>query len=108
MENQTFRPLIFKTKRGCIVPFFYFCNMNQFDKLNVIVKEKISVADLMNSPLKFTQINEGVGLNNYITDKNIYRPQLALAGYVGLFNFNRVQIFGNTEMYYLRSLPKPK
>jgi len=47
-------------------------------------------------------------LDNHITDKNIYRPQLALAGYVGLFNFNRVQIFGNTEIYYLRSLPKPK
>ncbi len=39
-----------------------------------------------------------------ITDKNLHRPGLALAGYVGLFTYHRLQIFGNTELYYLDSL----
>jgi HPr kinase/phosphorylase len=46
------------------------------------------------------------GLQKRITDKNLHRPGLALAGYVGLFTFHRVQIFGNTELYYLSSLTK--
>ncbi|HYM21367.1 MAG TPA: HPr(Ser) kinase/phosphatase [Candidatus Kapabacteria bacterium] len=41
-----------------------------------------------------------------ITDKNLHRPGLALAGYVGLFTFHRLQVFGNTELYYLQSLSK--
>jgi len=45
------------------------------------------------------------GLENQITDKNLHRPGLALAGYVELFTFNRVQIMGNTEIRYLNSLP---
>lgn len=36
-----------------------------------------------------------------ISEKDIHRPGLALAGYVELFTFNRVQVFGNTEMKYL-------
>lgn len=39
-----------------------------------------------------------------IREKNIHRPGLALAGYVELFTHNRVQIFGNTEMKYLKTL----
>jgi HPr kinase/phosphorylase len=44
------------------------------------------------------------GFDKKITDKNLHRPGLALAGYVGLFTHHRVQIFGNTETYYLKSL----
>jgi HPr kinase/phosphorylase len=44
------------------------------------------------------------GLDRKISDKNLHRPGLALAGYVELFTHHRVQIFGNTEVYYLRSL----
>ncbi|MAT38485.1 MAG: HPr kinase/phosphorylase [Ectothiorhodospiraceae bacterium] len=39
-----------------------------------------------------------------ITDKNTHRPGLALAGFVELFTYHRVQIIGNTEVNYLRSL----
>ncbi|HMS65980.1 MAG TPA: HPr(Ser) kinase/phosphatase [Ignavibacteria bacterium] len=39
-----------------------------------------------------------------ITEKDIHRPGLALAGYVELFTYNRVQVFGNTEIYYLKQL----
>ncbi len=34
----------------------------------------------------------------------MHRPGLALAGYVQLFRYDRVQIFGNTEMRYLEQL----
>jgi HPr kinase/phosphorylase len=43
-------------------------------------------------------------LDNKIEDKYIYRPQLPLAGFFELFIFRRLQIFGNTEMFYLKSL----
>src|SRR5579883_2730915 len=41
-----------------------------------------------------------------IKDKNLHRPGLALAGYVGLFTYHRLQVFGNTELYYMESLSK--
>jgi HPr kinase/phosphorylase len=41
-----------------------------------------------------------------ISDKDIHRPGLALAGYVELFTFNRIQVFGNTEINYLLQLQK--
>jgi HPr kinase/phosphorylase len=50
----------------------------------------------------------GVGMETKIIDKNLNRPGLAIAGYTDLFTFNRVQIFGNTEIRYLLSLPMDK
>jgi HPr kinase/phosphorylase len=41
-----------------------------------------------------------------ITEKDIHRPGLALAGYVSLFTFNRIQVLGNTEIRYLNELTK--
>jgi HPr kinase/phosphorylase len=56
---------------------------------------------------KLSKISEGnTGLNKIIRDRNINRPGLALAGYTGLFTFDRVQILGNTEIRYLRHLSK--
>ncbi|HAP34880.1 MAG TPA: HPr kinase/phosphorylase [Bacteroidetes bacterium] len=49
-----------------------------------------------------------VGMDNRVKEKSIHRPGLALAGYVGLFTYDRVQIFGNTEMLYLKSMPLEK
>ncbi len=46
-----------------------------------------------------------VGFDNTIRDKSIHRPGLALAGYVALFTYDRVQVFGNTEIRYLNSMP---
>jgi HPr kinase/phosphorylase len=46
-----------------------------------------------------------VGFDNIIRDKSIHRPGLALAGYVALFTYDRVQVFGNTEVRYLKSMP---
>ncbi len=39
-----------------------------------------------------------------ITEKDLHRPGLALAGFTDLFTFSRVQICGNTEILYLNRL----
>jgi HPr kinase/phosphorylase len=54
--------------------------------------------------LKMLAVNGDVGFEKVIRDKSIHRPGLALAGYVELFTFDRVQVFGNTELRYLKHL----
>jgi len=66
------------------VQFFYDQTKERF-KLEMVTKSEISP-------------------DNIITEKDIHRPGLALAGYVELFTFNRVQVFGNTEIQYLEHL----
>jgi len=44
------------------------------------------------------------GLRKKITQANLHQPGLALAGFLELFTFDRIQIIGNTEMTYLRNL----
>lgn len=51
-------------------------------------------------------IKDTTGLDRIIKDRSIHRPGLALAGYTGLFTFDRVQILGNTEIRYLKHLTK--
>ncbi len=47
---------------------------------------------------------DSAGMDRKIYDQNLHRPGLALAGFVDLFSYTRVQIFGNTEMRYLSNL----
>lgn len=72
-------------------------------------KESISV-DFM-----VRQLRESVGVEiesltdkeateREVTESNLHRPGLALAGYVDLFTHQRVQILGNTECRYLHHL----
>ncbi len=71
----------------------------------------ITVEEMIESPmlrLPLTHVNPSVALTRSINDKNIHRPQLALAGYVGLFTYHRIQVFGNTEIHYLQSLSPKK
>lgn len=75
-----------------------------YNNLKEIRKREVKVETLLNSPLKLKEITDGVGLDNLITESNLHRPQLALAGFTELFTYNNVQIVGNTEIYYLRSL----
>ena len=46
------------------------------------------------------------GLDNTIISLELNRPGLALAGFIDLFTYNRVQLIGNTELLYLNSLQK--
>jgi len=56
------------------------------------------------SRLKLTVASSQNGFNRKITKADIHRPGLALAGFVDLFTYDRVQILGNTEIRYLKSL----
>ncbi len=70
-------------------------------------KKSISIGFLLESNkerLQLVSLTEDVGLHKEIADKNVHRPGLALAGYVHLFRYDRVQIFGNTEVGYLEQL----
>jgi HPr kinase/phosphorylase len=78
--------------------------MSAIDNVQTMTPKNIPVEVLLQSPIKLEKLNGEVGLKNEIINKNLYRPQLALAGYVGIFNYKCVQIFGNTEIVYLKSL----
>jgi len=70
-------------------------------------KEFITVDFFYNNAKKIGKldlVSEGSDLNRKIADQNLHRPGLALAGFVDLFSYNRVQIFGNTEIRYLKKL----
>ncbi len=70
-------------------------------------KESITVGFLFDGNkdrLHLQMVAGSGGLSKEIRDKNVHRPGLALAGYVQLFRYDRVQIFGNTEMRYLEQL----
>lgn len=43
-----------------------------------------------------------------ITEAELFRPGLALAGYTELFTHQRIQVLGNTECQYLKHLPKQR
>ena len=58
--------------------------------------------------LRLTSLTGELGFGKEIKDRNIHRPGLALAGYVQLFRFDRVQVCGNTEMHYLEQLDEAK
>ena len=70
-------------------------------------KEYITVNFLVNNSknlLKLTLFSDNSGFEKKIIDQNLNRPGLALAGFVDLFSHARIQIFGNTEMRYLKQL----
>ena len=48
------------------------------------------------------------GLDRTINSADTNRPALALSGFVDLFTINLVQLLGNHEIEYLRSLPKER
>ncbi len=76
-----------------------------------IQKDDITVGYLFNSNkerLKLKSLTGDTGFSNKVSDKNIHRPGLALAGYVELFTYDRVQVFGNTEIRYLNHLTPDK
>ena len=83
----------------------------KFDRKQQTRKQAITVGFLFEATkdrFKLKALNGATGFENEINDKNLHRPGLALAGYVELFTFDRVQIMGNTEIRYLNSLSAPK
>lgn len=58
----------------------------------------------MQERLTLKLVNSPQGLVKMITQKDLHRPGLALAGFIELFTYDRIQVLGNTEVRYLRSL----
>jgi HPr kinase/phosphorylase len=79
----------------------------KIDKTRETRKKSITVGFLFEATadrFKLKKLNGENGFENQIRDKNLNRPALALAGYLDLFTYDRVQIIGNTEIRYLSSL----
>ncbi len=79
----------------------------KIDKTRETRKKSITVGFMYEATadrFKLKKLNGENGFENQIRDKNLNRPGLALAGYLDLFTYDRVQIFGNTEIRYLSSL----
>lgn len=68
------------------------------DKLYRDTKEKLKL-ELLNNRASFRRI---------IRESDLNRPGLALTGFVKVFTYKRVQIMGNTENEYLKSLKRDK
>jgi HPr kinase/phosphorylase len=58
----------------------------------------------LQEPLQLEQLGGAYGMDREITNSDISSPGLALAGYVGRFMSQRLQVLGETEMTYLASL----
>jgi HPr kinase/phosphorylase len=77
-------------------------------------KEKITVSYLVSKLRERVNINlvscaaEHCSDDRYVTEADLHRPGLALAGYINLFTYQRIQIIGNTETQYLENKSKAK
>jgi HPr kinase/phosphorylase len=58
--------------------------------------------------LRLTLIAGKQGLSRRISSARIQKPGLALAGYTEYLHKERLQVFGNTEMSYLATLPRER
>jgi HPr kinase/phosphorylase len=73
-------------------------------------KEKISVDFLITSLRKVVLLElescaaDDVCVSRFVFEPELHRPGLALAGYLSLYSYQRIQIMGNTECEYLRNL----
>ncbi|HSL88488.1 MAG TPA: HPr(Ser) kinase/phosphatase [Ignavibacteriaceae bacterium] len=79
--------------------------MIQYDDKAVWRKESITVGFLYNQGnniCKLKLFTKNHDFEKKIYEQNVHRPGLALAGFVDLFSYARVQVFGNTEIRYLQ------
>lgn len=72
-------------------------------------KAHITVAYLVDElrqkiQLKFEACGAGNMENKLVTEAELHRPGLALAGFTDLFTWQRIQVIGNTETNYLAML----
>jgi HPr kinase/phosphorylase len=81
--------------------------MIEINEKSISRKDFITVDFFFNNARKIGKLqlfSQNPDLEKKITDQNMHRPGLALAGFVDLFSYNRVQVFGNTEVRYLNKL----
>jgi HPr kinase/phosphorylase len=68
---------------------------------------KLTVGQLierMSGPLQLEHVVRTNGLDRVIENPNVSSPGLVLAGYVGRFPARRLQVLGETEVTYLKSI----
>ena len=73
--------------------------------------EAIRVGALLDdtrSDLRLTLVAGKQGLSRRISSARIQKPGLALAGFTEYLHEERVQVFGNTEVSYFRTLPRER
>ncbi len=73
--------------------------------------EAIRVGALLDdtrSDLRLTLVAGKQGLSRRISSSRIQKPGLALAGFTEYLHEERVQVFGNTEISYFRTLPRER
>lgn len=75
----------------------------------VFKKESITVAFMVEQlrttvDVQVEEVNSVDASALVVTESNLHRPGLVLAGYIELFTYQRVQILGNTENQYLQHL----
>ncbi len=74
---------------------------------NVRSVERMRVARFLNDIQKYFAyeivVADGIE-KRFITQRDVHRPGLALAGFVKLFTHEKIQILGNTEYLYLNDL----
>jgi len=56
-------------------------------------------------PLQLKLLAKSGGMRRIIREPTVNRPGLGLTGFTKYFAFKRVQVIGNAEAYYLKSLP---
>lgn len=69
--------------------------------------KSLAVNDLLDrfgGQLGFSLVGGGNGLSRLLVSSEIYRPGLALAGFVELYTHDRLQVLGSPEMLYLSRL----
>lgn len=85
--------------------------MIKINEKSISRKEDITVNFFFQNAKKIGKLelySNNPDLERKLTDQNLHRPGLALAGFVDLFSYTRVQVFGNTEMRYLKKLSSDK
>jgi len=85
--------------------------MINIDQKAISRKEYITVEFLYQNCkdiFKLSLLSDESGFNRKIYEQNLHRPGLALAGFVDLFSYSRVQVIGNTEVRYLAQLSPEK
>jgi len=58
--------------------------------------------------LQLKLLNDNASFSRIIEEGDLHRPGLALAGFVKVFTYKRVQILGNTEIDYLNTLSEAR
>tara|TARA_R110002124_G_scaffold48026_3_gene142172 strand:+ start:6440 stop:7471 length:1032 start_codon:yes stop_codon:yes gene_type:complete len=77
-------------------------------------KEKITVSYLVKKLRERVQLNLTACTSGncadyrFVSEVDLHRPGMALAGYIDLFTYQRIQIIGNTETQFLDNLSPTK